>query len=75
MKQLCCNLMFILLLTGCDTLRYFSADRTDKEKREQLEKDRLRWEIKNAEMRYQAGNITRADYNRIRRKHGLPAAD
>ena len=76
MKHLSSCLTIVLLLaSGCDTVRYFSADRTDKEKREQLEKNHLKWEIKNAETRYQAGNITRADYNRVRRRHGLPPTD
>jgi len=72
MKQFFCYLIFMLLSSGCDTVRYFSADRSDKEKRQQLEKDRLKWEIENAEIRYQEGAITLDDYNRIRRQHGLP---
>ncbi len=56
-------------------MRYFSADRSDKEKREQLEKERLDWQIKYAETQYRAGEIDRATYNRIRRQHGLAPAN
>ena len=75
MKQLYCCLLFMIFASGCDTVRYFATDRTDKEKREQLDKDRLKWEIKNAETRYQAGDMTRADYDRVRRHHGMPPTD
>ena len=68
---LSCLTLVLLLASGCGTVRYFAADRSDKEKREQLEKERLDWQIKYAETQYRAGEIDRATYNRIRRQHGL----
>jgi uncharacterized membrane protein len=70
-----CLLLIMFIVSGCDTVRYFSADRSDKEKREQLEKERLDWQIKYAETQYRAGEIDRATYNRIRRQHGLAPAN
>ena len=55
-----CLLLIMFIVSGCDTVRYFSADRSDKEKREQLEKERLDWQIKYAETQYRAGEIDRA---------------
>ena len=75
MKYFLWPLLGLILICGCDTVRYLAADRSDKEKREQLEIDRLEWEIKNAETRYQAGQIDRAAYNRIRRQNGLLPTD
>ena len=75
MKYFLWPLLGLILICGCDTVRYLAADRSDKEKREQLEIDRLEWEIKNAETRYQAGQIDRSAYNRIRRQHGLSPTD
>ena len=75
MKYFLWPLLGLILICGCNTVRYLAADRSDKEKREQLETDRLEWEIKNAETRYQAGQIDRSADNRIRRQHGLSPTD
>ena len=71
MKHVLCYLLFVLLISGCGTVHHFAADRSDKEKRERLEKEHLDWQIKYAETQYRAGEIDRATYNRIRRQHGL----
>ncbi|MBR90279.1 MAG: hypothetical protein CMO66_03280 [Verrucomicrobiales bacterium] len=75
MKLVLLHLLFACFLCGCDTVRYFSADRGDKEKREALEKERVAALLRNYELRYLSGEIDRDAYNRVRRAHGLSAID
>ena len=72
---LSCLTLVLLLASGCDTVRYFSADRSDKEKREQLEKERIEYEFKSAEARYLSGEIDADTYHRILRHYSLPPTD
>ncbi len=70
-----CLILVLLLVSGCDTVRYFTADRTDKEQREQLEKDRVEYEFKSAEARYLSGEIDADTYYRILKHYSLPPTD
>lgn len=76
----------LCLFSGCSFYRHvvvsedgtvapWYSKRDDKAYQSQWNKERSSWEIKNAETRFQADQIDRATYNRIRRQHGLSTAD
>ena len=47
------------------------ANRDNPEYQKQWDKEKVEWEIKDAERRYQADMIDRYQYNQIRKRHGL----
>ena len=51
------------------------SKRDDASYKKGWRQDRAEWEVNNAETRFQAGELSRSDFNRIRREHGLPPVD
>jgi hypothetical protein len=70
-----CSFYRHVVVSEDGTVAPWYSKRDDKAYQTQWNKERSSWEIKNAEARFQAGQIDRSTYNRIRRQHGLSAAD
>jgi hypothetical protein len=61
----------LCLFGGCQAVDYAFRDEMDAKSELSWSEKRARWELQDAEFRYQDGTLDRYGYNVVRKKHGL----
>jgi hypothetical protein len=61
----------LCLFGGCQAVDYAFRDEMDSKAELEWSEKRARWELQDAEFRYQDGTLDRYGYNVIRKKYGL----
>ncbi len=56
---------------GCQAVDYAFRDESDAKSELSWSEKRARWELEDAQYRYQDGTLDRYGYNMVRKRHGL----